>query len=164
MINEVHLTNTKIESSVTFLSAQNEAVLNKVQQLEVDAKKDREYITMLENKLEESQMLSRKTNIEIRNVPKQAGETKDVLVGMQKNKLTAKHLGLHTKEDTPIFVTEHLTPKGSRLYFLARELVKSRRFKYCWTAYGKIYLRKDDTSPIILIKSEAQIQKLGLES
>ncbi|CAG4926580.1 unnamed protein product [Colias eurytheme] len=77
-----------------------------------------------------------------------------------KNKLCARHLGFRTFEDTPIYISNQLTAKGARLYFLARDLVKQKLYKYCWTAYGKVYIRKNDTSSIILIKSEAQIQDL----
>lgn len=80
-----------------------------------------------------------------------------------KAKLRAVHLGFRTLEDTPIYVSEQLTAKGARLHFLARDLAKSRNYKFCWTAYGKIYVRKEENSPIIAIKTEAQVQQL-LES
>ncbi|KAJ8704230.1 hypothetical protein PYW08_012954 [Mythimna loreyi] len=78
----------------------------------------------------------------------------------QKSKLCCKHLGFKSQEDTPVFLSEHLTAKGSRLYFLARDLIKSGEYKYCWTAYGKVYIRKDDHAAIITIRSEEQIHQL----
>lgn len=79
-----------------------------------------------------------------------------------KAKLRGMHVGIRAAPavDAPIYVSEHLTPKGSRLHFLARDLAKSKNYKFCWTAYGKVYLRKDENSPIIAIKSEAQVQHL----
>lgn len=77
-----------------------------------------------------------------------------------KTKICAKHLGFKSGEDTPVFLSEYLTAKGSRLYFLARDLTKSKGFKFCWTAYGKIYVRKNEQSPIIPIRSEDQVHKL----
>lgn len=77
-----------------------------------------------------------------------------------KSKLCCKHLGFKTQEDTPIFLSEHLTPKGSRLYFLARDLIKTGEYKYCWTAYGKIYIKKNDQEPTIIIRNEEQIHQL----
>lgn len=77
-----------------------------------------------------------------------------------KTKLRVLHLGLKTSEDTPIFTAEHLTPRGSRLFFLARDLAKSKAYKYCWTAYGKVYIRKEDNAPIIVLRTEDQIQQL----
>ncbi|XP_028178785.1 uncharacterized protein LOC114366201 [Ostrinia furnacalis] len=216
-IMEIKQTNTNIESSIALLMSQNQELSNRILQLENKSKEDREYITLLEEKVENLQMGSRKSNFEIKNVPKKTAETKDELVQMAlslsssiggnlcktdikdiyrvhgkkdsqtsaiivetsstlvkndilrlckafnvktKAKLCAKHLGLRSKEDTPIFVSEQLTAKGSRLHFLARDLAKSKQYKFCWTAYGKVYVRKADSSPIILIKSEAQIQQL----
>lgn len=78
----------------------------------------------------------------------------------QKAKLCAKHLDMRTNEDTPIFITEQLTAKAARLHFLARDLVKSKTYKYCWTAYGRVYLKREDDSPTLIIRSEAQIQQL----
>ncbi|KAL0894671.1 hypothetical protein ABMA27_013220 [Loxostege sticticalis] len=69
-----------------------------------------------------------------------------------KEKLCAKHLGLKKNED------------AARLFFLARELVKNNTYKYCWTAYGRIYLRENDTSPVITVRAEAQISSLMLKT
>ncbi|CAH2105957.1 unnamed protein product [Euphydryas editha] len=35
--------------------------------------------------------------------------------------------------------------------------------RYCWTSYGKVFVRKDDTSKIIHIQNEAQIHHLMQE-
>ncbi|KAI5639514.1 hypothetical protein NE865_08014 [Phthorimaea operculella] len=196
----------------------NEELQKKLDNLKAQADKDRDYIILLEDKLEDLQRGSRKTNIEIKNVPKTNKETKEELVEMVVNlskaidckvaagdikdiyrvrgkkeqtkntpiiveltstiqrteflkmaklfnikhqeKLCAKHLGFKTNEYTPIFVSEQLTAKGARLYFLARDIAKTKSYKFCWTAYGRIYLRKHENSPIIMIKSEAQANSL----
>lgn len=77
-----------------------------------------------------------------------------------KSKITAKHLGFHTETDTPVYISESLTAKSARLYFLGRDLMKSKGYKFCWSAYGKVYIRRDENSPIILLKNELQVQKL----
>lgn len=77
-----------------------------------------------------------------------------------KQKLCAKHLGFTTNEYTPIYVSEQLTTKGARLFFLARDLAKSKAYKYCWTSFGQVCVKKDDNSPKIIIKSELQVNKL----
>lgn len=206
-----------IESSIAFLTAQNEEFKKKIESLEDKIKENKKYIIILEDKMESMQQDSRKANFEIKNVPKKSNETKDDLIHMvtslsnsvgcpidktvirdiyrvrakkdtsntpivvetnstliknnilrsckafnikQKSKLCAKHLDMRTNEDTPIFITEQLTAKAARLHFLARDLVKSKAYKYCWTAYGRVYLKRDDDSQSIIIKSEAQIQQL----
>ncbi|KAI5641671.1 hypothetical protein NE865_06185 [Phthorimaea operculella] len=80
-----------------------------------------------------------------------------------KSKLRAKHLGFKTLEDTPIFVLENLTQKAARLHFLARDLTKSKSYKFVWTSYGKVYVRKSENTPIIMIQTEEQVHKLLLE-
>lgn len=214
---DIKKSNTNIENSISLLIAQNQELTSKITQLETKSKEDREYIAILEDRVEQLQMGARKTNLEIKNVPKKTNESKEDLIDMvmclstsiggnlrkddikdiyrlrgkkapqnptivlettssikktetlklcrafnvkTKTKICAKHLGFRTSEDTPVFVSEQLTPRGSRLHFLARDLAKSQQYKYCWTAYGKVYIRKTDSSPIISVTSEAQIQQL----
>lgn len=221
VLSEIQSTNNKIENSVDYLTAQNEMLNKKIEQLEIQHKKDKEYIILLENKVEDMQTINRKANFEIKNVPKKSGETKEDLIEMvvnlgknigcvieknhlddiyrlgnkkgenrgsiivettstikktefitkcknfnraHKSKLCLRHVGHHANEDSPIFVSEQLTAKGARLHFLARDLIKAKKFKYCWTAYGKIYIRKDDNTQIITIKSESQIHQLSQDA
>lgn len=213
--------NAKIDDAISILSAQNEEYRGKIADLEKRSLKDREYITILEDKVEDLQRTSRKTCLEIRNVPKKSQESREELIQMaislsksihfplndrdindihrvkskgavekkptiivefrscnlkidflkkvkdfnlkNKTRLQAKHLGFTSNEDTPIFVTEHLTSKGARLFFLARDLKRAQKVKYCWTSMGKVLVRKDDTSKIVLIQHEAQVQQLMQE-
>ncbi|KAI5637948.1 hypothetical protein NE865_09323 [Phthorimaea operculella] len=216
-LRELRETNLNIENAVRVLSAQNEDLQKKMISLENQVREERQYILYLEAKLEDAQCDTRKTNFQIKNVPKKVDETKQDLIDMAlclsktvecrmepgnikdiyrvkgknqkqnapiivettsallkadmlkkvktfntvtKQTLSAKHLGFKTSEDTPVFLSEHLTAKGSRLHFLARDLKKSRGYKFCWTSYGRVYVRKDENSPTILINSEDQVQQL----
>lgn len=210
-------TNSNIEQTMSFLAAQNEELKKKLEQLEIASRQDKEYIVLLEEKLENSQRESRKRNVEIKNVPKEGKESKDDLLKMvthlsdavncnitqtnvmdiyrlrgkkqennssiivemsstmirdnflkkckdhniknRNNKLSAKHLG-HKNENTPIYVTEHLTARAARLRFLASDLTKSKGFSFCWTNLGRVFVRKNEASPIILIHNEAQVNRL----
>ncbi|KAL0840778.1 hypothetical protein ABMA28_015961 [Loxostege sticticalis] len=217
-LTDIQNTNQNIEASIAFLVSQNEDLKKKVDSLEIQNKKDKEYITILEDKLEEVQRSSRKSSVEIKNVPKNPNETNETLINYvctlaskidinmtssdigdiyrlksnkpgknnssivvetratllkqefikksklfnikNKEKLRAKHLGFKTNEETPIYVSEHLTIKGSRLFFLARDLAKTKNYKFCWTSFGRVYVRKSEDSRIIAITNEAQIQNL----
>lgn len=217
-LKDIRETNLNIENATTNLTLQNEEFKNKIISLESQVKEDRQYIIYLESKIEDLQSSSRKSNLEIKNVPKKDREEKQDLIDMtikltesidckitksdikdvyrvrgrnanQKNtpivveltstlvkndilkmmksfnvknrgKLCAKHLGMKSNEDTPIFLSEHLTAKGNRLHYLARDLKKSKGFKFCWTSYGRIYVRKTEQSQIIPITSEEQVQHL----
>lgn len=77
-----------------------------------------------------------------------------------KAKIQAKHLGFVTSEDVPVFISEQLTPKNARLFFLARDLAKSKQYKYCWTSFGRVLIRKDDNASVVLVRSEAQVHSL----
>lgn len=208
---------TDIKNSLTHLSEQNDDLKKKLDVMEADKKKDREYIALLEDKLEDLHRQNRKTCIELRNIPYKKDETQDDLIKMTEElsktigieqfsktdvrdifrvkkkehnktvivelqssimkkdiltatkryniknktaKLCAKHLGILEKPDEPVFIAEQLTPKAARLYFLARDLAKSRGYKFCWTAYGKVNIRRNEVSPFITITSEEQVQRL----
>lgn len=73
--------------------------------------------------------------------------------------LNSSHLGLNGSK-SEIYLSEHLTPRAARLYFLAREFRKSMDYEYSWTTNGLVYLRKTQGEPYILIKNEAQLQHL----
>lgn len=219
---QIKESNANIENSIAFLAAQNEELKKKVDKLEHDKKEDREYINLLEEKIEDLQRDGRKKNLEIKNVPKIENETRGDLIDMviklseainckitsanisdiyrvsgrkdgkqntpiivemsttllkadilqkckqhnlskRDDKLCAKHLGFTTNENSPVYVSEQLTAKAARLRFLARDLAKSKNYIYCWTTFGRVFVRKTDTSRIILINSEAQIQRLFQE-
>ncbi|XP_039764240.1 uncharacterized protein LOC120636759 [Pararge aegeria] len=74
-------------------------------------------------------------------------------------KLSTNHLGI-SGPHKPIYITELLTPKTKRLFYLTRELNKNKFFKYCWTVNGKIYLRKEEGSQLIQVRSEEQLQEI----
>ncbi|CAH0399160.1 unnamed protein product [Chilo suppressalis] len=218
-LKDIQQTSAYVQNTITFLCEEHSELKQKIENLEIQARKDREQIVLLETKLEENMRTGRKSNIEIKNVPLKGKETKQDILEMvfklsenlklkmdktdikdiiklsktkkQQNntiivefsntfikndilkaakqfnnknkteKLCAKHLGINTNPEIPIFFTENLTPHSSRLYFLARDLKNIEKYKYCWTSYGKVYLRYDDDSPIIHVVSESQIRHLA---
>lgn len=213
---EIQQTNAKIEASISFLSDKYDEIMKKVEILETNRRSDKEYITLLEDRVEDLQRAERKTCMELKNVPTVPNETPDKLIDLSLNlakttglslckddikdifrvqgkkengkpiiielsttfkknallkatraynkenkdsKLNASHLGI--KDSTvPVYISEHLTPKSNRLYFLARDLIKSKAFKFAWTSFGKVYVRKDESSQHIQIKTEQQVMDL----
>lgn len=73
--------------------------------------------------------------------------------------LNTYHLGLEGAEN-PIYISDHLTPKAKRLLFLARDYAKTENYSYCWSTNGKVFLRKKEGVPLIVIKSEDTLQEL----
>lgn len=81
-LNEIKQSNLNIESSMASLILQNEELKKDMAILENEIKQDRQYILFLENKVEDLQTGSRKSNIELKNVPKKDKENKTDLIDM----------------------------------------------------------------------------------
>lgn len=67
---EIQDTNKNIEASLALVAAQNEELTQKINSLEVRTMEDREYIIFKQDKIEDLQLAYRKTNFEIKGVPK----------------------------------------------------------------------------------------------
>lgn len=74
----------------------------------------------------------------------------------ENNRLTTEKLRI-SGPAKPVFVSENLTRKLKKLFFLAREHAKAHDFKFCWVSNGKIFLRKREGSPALRINSEADL-------
>ncbi|KOB74394.1 Zinc finger DNA binding protein [Operophtera brumata] len=59
-----------------------------------------------------------------------------------------------------IYINELLTKKARHLHYLARDLIKRSSWKFCWSAKGKIFIRKEEGQPAVELKSEDQIKAL----
>ncbi|KAG7307298.1 hypothetical protein JYU34_007463 [Plutella xylostella] len=81
-LKEMQTTNQNIETAMSFMSAQNEEFKKKIDCLERQANEDKKYITVLEDKIEDLQITSRKSNLELKNVPKINNESKEDLTEM----------------------------------------------------------------------------------
>ena len=71
--------------------------------------------------------------------------------------LTTKDLGYDISNN--IYINESLTESNKALF---KECVKAKKemgFTFIWTSNGKIFLRKDEHSPVIHIKSKDDIVK-----
>ncbi|CAG4987317.1 unnamed protein product [Colias eurytheme] len=75
------------------------------------------------------------------------------------SKLTTEHLHLKGPPKN-IFISENLTAKMKRLFFLSRDLANTHNFKFCWVSHGKIFLRKKENGPLIRIRTELDIAKV----
>lgn len=75
------------------------------------------------------------------------------------DKLNSAHLKIGGPK-TPIYMSDNLCAKTRKLFAVTREFASANFFKYCWTSYGQIYLRKDDQSPRVRIDSERDLSTL----
>ncbi|CAH2269991.1 uncharacterized protein LOC120627002 [Pararge aegeria] len=75
------------------------------------------------------------------------------------NRLSTEHLKI-TGPAKPVFISENLTSKMKRVFFLARDYAKTNDFRFCWVSHGKIYLRKREGGALFRISSESDLTKL----
>lgn len=60
----------------------------------------------------------------------------------------------------PVYISENLTQKQRKLFFLAREFTRGSEYSYCWTSFGRIFIRKSEGAPPIRINCESDIENL----
>ncbi|XP_022830959.1 uncharacterized protein LOC111359599 [Spodoptera litura] len=60
-----------------------------------------------------------------------------------------------------IFVNDHLNSGSKKLLNKTRLLAKERDFRYVWVKHSKIHVRRQDGSPVIIISSERDLNKLN---
>ncbi|KOB79524.1 Zinc finger DNA binding protein [Operophtera brumata] len=77
--------------------------------------------------------------------------------------LNSKHLGINDPK-TFIYISEHLTVKATRLFYLARDVAKTQGFDFCWTSNGRVFLRKKENAPHILVKDEETLVSIKKNS
>lgn len=77
-------------------------------------------------------------------------------------KLNTKHFGI-SGTTSAVYIGEDLTSSTRKLFYLARELCKDKQYKFCWIAHGKVLIRKIEGQSAMLIKNEAQLEKLRQE-
>ncbi|CAB3262132.1 unnamed protein product [Arctia plantaginis] len=75
------------------------------------------------------------------------------------NKLNTTHLEM-AGQPKPIFVSECLTQKTKRTFYLAREYCKKNGYEFCWTAHGRVYLRKGTGARAHRIESASDLDRL----
>lgn len=73
--------------------------------------------------------------------------------------LNTTHLGL-TSQKQKVYVTEHISPECKALHAAARKVAKEKTYKYVWVKYGRVYVRKDDSSSCIHIKNVDTLNNL----
>lgn len=86
---------------------------------------------------------------------------------MQAKKSTQTHCGIFTTNNKKwgttndkIFISDHLTQMNSQIFWQMRQWKKSNKIKYAWTKMGKIYIKKSDEDPAILVRNLDHVSAL----
>lgn len=75
------------------------------------------------------------------------------------DRLNTSMLGRQGKSQ-PIYIAEFLPSSTKKLFYLAREFAKLNKYEFCWTASGKVFLRKEHGGKHILVRSEQFLHEL----
>lgn len=59
-----------------------------------------------------------------------------------------------------IYISESLSPKNKRLFQECLKLKREENFKFIWTHYGRIYLRKDSNSSTKVVCNQKDLEKI----
>lgn len=78
-IQSIREQNVSLQKSVDMMSSKYDEFLSRISDLESERKQDKIKISQLEQKIESMERKSKVTGIEIRNIPKKSGETKESL-------------------------------------------------------------------------------------
>ena len=73
---------------------------------------------------------------------------------------TTKDLDLGRHAESDIYISESLTEKNKLLFNNALKVRKELKYRFIWSNYGKIFLRRDEHSAPVEISSEADLARL----
>lgn len=60
----------------------------------------------------------------------------------------------------PVYVNESLSPAKRKLLTAAKNVKTEKNFSYLWVRNGKIFLRKNQGDPVIVVNTLDQLDKL----
>lgn len=73
--------------------------------------------------------------------------------------LTAEDIGF-VGNNNRIYINDHLSKENKQLLTKTKKAASEKNYSYVWVQNGKILTRKNDTSPIIAVKSESDLSRL----
>jgi hypothetical protein len=75
------------------------------------------------------------------------------------DKLATSHIGF-AGETRRIYAAEHLSPETKEVHRVARQFCRDNHFKFVWVRFGQIYIRKNEQSPALHIKTIGCLNKI----
>ncbi|KAL4721119.1 hypothetical protein ACJJTC_009399 [Scirpophaga incertulas] len=116
---------------------------------------------------------SRLQNVELVGVPESVDESLSVLVekvakhiqdlflsaARKTRSLSSSDIGMQGEKKN-IYINEHLCIKNKQLLSQCKAKAKSNNYKFVWTKNCRIYTRKAENSPFILVSSLEDIKKM----
>ena len=75
--------------------------------------------------------------------------------------LTTKDMGYSRSTPSKIFIVESLTKKKKELFKICLQVKREKRYRFLWTRYGKIMMRKDENSEALTISNLQQLDGIS---
>lgn len=85
---------------------------------------------------------------------------RDNFVGAARKVKELNSGGLGFSEKLSIYVNDHLTPERKMLLNKAKSEAKKLNYKYVWVKNSRIYVRKSDGTPVVMIGDVSDIAKI----
>jgi hypothetical protein len=63
--------------------------------------------------------------------------------------------------NSPVYISEHLSPQNKALHAAARIKAKEKRYKFVWVRSGRVFVRRDENSPFMHIKSLSSLDQMN---
>ncbi|XP_045452745.1 uncharacterized protein LOC123661849 [Melitaea cinxia] len=83
----------------------------------------------------------------------------NIISGIRKKHIMNQDLGI-VGNTSRVYVNEHLTQFNKILFKKCREAANHKSYQYVWTKNGRIFVRRNDTSPVVQIKQEEDIARI----
>ncbi|CAH2087738.1 unnamed protein product [Euphydryas editha] len=77
------------------------------------------------------------------------------------DKLNTGHLGIGSDKKSAVYVVENLSPDNKSLHAAARAKARQLKYKFVWVRDGRIYMRKDEQSNYVHVKSIDLLNRLS---
>ena len=71
---------------------------------------------------------------------------------------TTRYLGMVRHPDNRIYINESLSPNNKYLFQECLKIKREKNFKFIWTQYGRIYVRKDANSPAKTVANQKDLE------
>lgn len=78
----------------------------------------------------------------------------------QNDKLNSSHLGLSDESKPAIYVAENLSPENKALHAATRARARELGYQFVWVRNGRVFVRKDVSSPSIVIRDISCLNSL----
>lgn len=132
--------NKEISSSIEFLGQKYDEMVTRINTLEQEKSADRKYIQDLEIRMEQMERSLRSSSIEVRNVPKKDGETKEDLLNIIKKVGNALSVPVQAAEVRDVYRINTKSEKSQPIVAELSTVVLKDKIVMSVKSYNKKYV------------------------